>query len=518
MEINKPNSQIEIAINQSKKISQEFIKNKNEKKYHWIRNIFLFFILTILFYFSYRNFTNKIAKISELEKINANIIAENSDLRTFVFGTCQLNAFDKNYFFKEGQNCLYFFPEILISEDEQVSLESNMIDFIHVFFINDKNQDLIDEIFLLQDYFENKNIVTDKNEPNVWDELNLVLKNDNIIKYLNDYNLSFDTKGKNIYNLSQNGKVLAEISYLKTSNQLEVKFLNTKKKLRLDNFTNIKKRAEYTLEEFQDSNFEKMFTAIDKSKVDLTGFEHYLILGKNEKNVDTIILATINHTKKQITLISVPRDLWVNSRKINSYYYFLGINGMVKQLENILGVKIKNYILIDMYAFPEVIDKVGGIDFTFDAPLIDPTYYTIDNGVEGTLYFPKGKVHLTGIQALRVARTRHTSSDFARAARQQQILKALKERLMNASSKEIGSIIPILLKKVDTDFSLTDILILAPKIKNYEIRSGNVMSTGNILTSDYFEYNEKNKIYILKPRDDNWELIKQFVINAIYSN
>ena len=69
----------------------------------------------------------------------------------------------------------------------------------------------------------------------------------------------------------------------------------------------------------------------------------------------------------------------------------------------------------------------------------------------------------------------------------------------------MASLIPVLLKKVDTDFTISQILSLAAQVKDYEVRSGNVMSTGNILTSEYFEYSETNRAYILKPKDDNWD-------------
>ena len=234
-----------------------------------------------------------------------------------------------------------------------------------------------------------------KIKANVRDELKKVSANEQVTKYLKDYGLILEQTSATLFTLKKDNKTQIEITYVKKSNQLQAKFLANQKILRLDNFSGVKSRAEYTLEEFSDFDYEKAFAALDKSKLDVEGLENYLILGKNEKNVDTIILASVNNAKKQITLVSVPRDLWVNAKKINSFYYFYGMSGFIKELEKILGVKIKNYILIDMDAFPEVVDKVGGIDYTFTAPLIDPTYRTVDNGVEGTLYFPKGTTHLT---------------------------------------------------------------------------------------------------------------------------
>jgi LCP family protein required for cell wall assembly len=501
------------------KIGNPIVKlNPPKKKRHWLRNLLLLLILGGLLFFGWWKFDDKIKRIIELEQKNLQVANENGQLRTFVFGACQINAFSKDYFFVEGQDCSHFFPELTSDSEIQASMETNVIDFINVFYAGKQDEDLVREIKLLQDYSESKTATVDKNAANFWEEFNAVLNNEDVKKYLTDYKINFEKTEKELYTLEQDGKALAEVKYLPKVNRVEVEFLKDEKKLRLDNFSSIKSRAEYTLAEFSDFDFEKAFADIDQSKVDLEGLEHYLILGKNEKNVDTIILATVNHTKKQITMVSVPRDLWVNARKINSYYYFFGMSGFIKQLESLLGVKIKNYILIDMYAFPEVVDKVGGIDYYFDYPLIDPSYKTLDDGVEGTLYFPQGQAHLSGIQALRVSRTRHTSSDFARADRQQQVLKALKDKIQSSSAKDMASLVPILMKKVDTNFSVADIMTLAATVKDYEVRAGNVISTGNILTSEYFEYSETSRAYILKPKDDDWGLIKQFVINAIYRN
>ena len=389
--------------------------------------LFIFLIIVILAgsgYFYYQ-FSTQEQRLTDIKTVNENLISENGNLRAFVFGSCQLNAFSKDYFFADGQDCAYFFPELTGGAEENISVEGSLIDFVNVFYVDKNNEDLKNEIWLLQDYSEGKTVTAKADQNSVFDELKKVSANQQVAKYLKDYNLSLEQTSATLFTLKKDNKEQVEITYLKASNILQAKFISTKKILRLDNFSGIKSRAQYTLEEFSDFDYEKAFAALDKSKLDVEGLENYLILGKNEKNVDTIILATVNNAKKQITLVSVPRDLWVNAKKINSFYYFYGMSGFIRELEKLLGVKIKNYILIDMDAFPEVVDKVGGIDYTFREPLIDPTYRTVDKGVEGTLYFPKGTTHLNGIQALRVSRTRHTSSDFARADRQQQVLKAL---------------------------------------------------------------------------------------------
>ncbi len=244
--------------------------------------------------------------------------------------------------------------------------------------------------------------------------------------------------------------------------------------------------------------------------------ENIMILGRQGGNVDTIILASVDHTNEKITLISVPRDLWVDGRKINSYFAKFGMKYFIATLEKTLKQKISYYALIDIVAFPEMVNMLGGIDYTFTTPLIDPSYKTIDDGVEGTLYFDTGTHHLNGIQALRVARTRKTSSDFARAERQQKILAILKEKASSSLSPDkILNLSKIVLKNLDTNITPSKALQLYSQSKNYTVRTGNVMSTGNIFNSTYHELENGTKAYIIEPRDGNWDLIPQYIWNAL---
>src|SRR5690606_4592319 len=151
-----------------------------------------------------------------------------------------------------------------------------------------------------------------------------------------------------------------------------------------------------------------------------------LVAGKHGSLVDTMMVVRLADGK--ISVVSVPRDLHWNGRKINSVYAFYGMEELVRVLSDLSGYQIDHYALIDMYAFIEVVDLIGCLDVTLEKTLIDPTYKTLDNGVWGTLYYPVGTHHLCGKQALRVARSRHTSSDFSRAERQHLILESLKNK------------------------------------------------------------------------------------------
>ena len=215
---------------------------------------------------------------------------------------------------------------------------------------------------------------------------------------------------------------------------------------------------------------------------------NFLIAGSNSGLVDTLMLASINMARKNITLVSIPRDLYYNSRKINSIYSSFGIEELKRTIATISGYRIDKYIMIDMYAFIEVIDLLGGVDVHLDQAVIDPTYKVLDGDQWSTLYYPAGDHHLSGKEALRLARTRHTTSDFARAARQQMIVKALQKKALNLGLGDAGTISKLaatVLAKTTTDINPVEALTYYFRYQHFQIRGGNVLSSGNILDATY---------------------------------
>lgn len=254
-----------------------------------------------------------------------------------------------------------------------------------------------------------------------------------------------------------------------------------------------------------------------------------LIAGKHGSLLDTMIFAHIDEKNKDIKMISIPRDLQYNGRKINSLAFYYGLPELTKVLSNMTGYQVDKYIVIDMYSFIDVVDLIGGVDVHLNKAVVDPTYKVIDNGIASTLHYEPGDYHLSGKQALRLARTRHTSSDFARAERQQMILKSLQDKAQNfgfGDSETIYEIAKTVLAKTETDISLEDALVYYFRYQNYEIKSNDVISSGNILYSPPYVSSEEcaaivaggggtncqgeNHAYILIPRDENWDLIKWF--------
>ncbi len=251
-----------------------------------------------------------------------------------------------------------------------------------------------------------------------------------------------------------------------------------------------------------------------------------LLIGSHEKNADTIILANFNSSTDTIKLISIPRDLFYQNRKINDYYRTGGGELFTEIISEITGVEISGYIGVDMYAFIDIINILGGIDIELASDLADPTYKIRDNGVWTTLYYSKGKHHLNGLEALRIARSRHTSSDFGRSDRQQLILKGVKDKLNELNVTEMNkvySIFKTLDEYLDTNIPSMEMISIFLKYKNAEIEKKDGLSVFNVLYNTYsnihslkdksLQYEEgfNRGAWILLPRNDDWNVIKWYI-------
>ena len=137
--------------------------------------------------------------------------------------------------------------------------------------------------------------------------------------------------------------------------------------------------------------------------------------------------------------LSIPRDTVAaipghGSSKINAAYAFGGPPLAIRTIEQFTGVKINHIIIVNLAAFPQFIDAIGGIDITTGRICSNISGGTANGGF--SLHLRPGTHHLNGIQALTLARTRHNAcnpaeNDLTRARRQQQILNSVKGKLLS---------------------------------------------------------------------------------------
>jgi LCP family protein required for cell wall assembly len=191
-------------------------------------------------------------------------------------------------------------------------------------------------------------------------------------------------------------------------------------------------------------------------------FINILLLGSDERpdetgpsRTDTMILLSINPQEKTLGMLSMPRDLWVPipgqniTTKINTAYgigeaqaYAGGGAQLAKDtVSSLIGRPVDYFVRVNFDGFRELIDLIGGVDVVVASTIHDEEYPTADYGVE-TFHLDAGPQHLDGATALKYARTRHTDDDYNRARRQQEIIRAVADKVLSAN------MIPQLLPRV----------------------------------------------------------------------
>lgn len=190
---------------------------------------------------------------------------------------------------------------------------------------------------------------------------------------------------------------------------------------------------------------------------------------------DSIMLASINRDEKKITLLSIPRDLYVAypeqkwAGKINSLYSLGNIDKvwvkyLADKVSEITGQEINHYVIIDFSGFKKIIDILWWIEVDVPEDLIDREYPDDNWGYE-TLVVRKWLQTMDGDLALKYARSRHSTSDFDRSVRQQLIIKAIKDKLFGASTitspTKVGDLFAAVMDHLDTDLSLTNMAEMA---------------------------------------------------------
>lgn len=177
---------------------------------------------------------------------------------------------------------------------------------------------------------------------------------------------------------------------------------------------------------------------------------------------DSIMVASFNPKLWAVTMISVPRDLYVYDTgrgivgRINEVFsvwvggkhaFATGAELLSNMLENIMWLKINYYALVDFQWFKWLIDTLGGITVNVPESFVDTTYPTTDNGYM-TVSFTSWVNQFDGETALEYARSRHSTSDFSRSLRQQLIIKAIMDKLISKGLLNITRI-----KKLYADYT-----------------------------------------------------------------
>jgi polyisoprenyl-teichoic acid--peptidoglycan teichoic acid transferase len=183
---------------------------------------------------------------------------------------------------------------------------------------------------------------------------------------------------------------------------------------------------------------------------------------------DTIMVFSINQQSNKVSLISIPRDTYVDipgrgKDKINHAYAFGGMDLSIKTISQFLGIPINHYTKINYEAFTKIVDGLGGV--TVDVTE-DVRSYT-DNRIK----VAKGRQKLDGNNAFEYIQTRE--GDISRVQRQQKFVKALADQAISVSSiAKLPGILDNISSSVQTDMSPKEMLELAMNMRS--------MSPGNM--------------------------------------
>jgi LCP family protein required for cell wall assembly len=197
------------------------------------------------------------------------------------------------------------------------------------------------------------------------------------------------------------------------------------------------------------------------------GAVNILILGSDTRpgfygsRTDTVMIISLDTKNNRVTMISIPRDLYVyipgwKVNRINTADQRGGPETVALTILYNLGIEIHHWARISFNGFISAVNTLGGIE-------IDVPQTIVDECDEVMVRFPAGMNHMDGYTALCYARVRKASSDFARTERQQQVIKAVFNKVLSVGGiSKVPQLYGQFGDLVDSDMDLVDILPLVP--------------------------------------------------------
>ena len=219
-----------------------------------------------------------------------------------------------------------------------------------------------------------------------------------------------------------------------------------------------------------------------------SGYQNIVIYGVDsregklteEAHSDTIIICSINKKTKDIKMVSVYRDTYLDNtngeyRKATECYYFGGPERSINMLNKNLDLDIKDYVTVDFNAVVKAVDLIGGIDMEItDEELQWLNGYCVENSaVTGVAYTPlqsSGYQHLDGIQTLAYCRIRYTAGyDFKRTERQREVLTKIFDKAKSQGVTTLLSLADTMLPYISTSLSNTELIGLVSGMGSYSL-------------------------------------------------
>jgi LCP family protein required for cell wall assembly len=199
-------------------------------------------------------------------------------------------------------------------------------------------------------------------------------------------------------------------------------------------------------------------------------------------NTQSMILVRVDPSTRSVTMLSIPRDLWVQMPgggmgKISTASQTGGIPAAVAVVESNFKVHIDDYAWIGLEGLIKLIDAMGGVDLEITNPVLDDFYPADINTSSPYGYYRvalmPGAVHLDGVHALQYVRSRHGDlrGDFARSERQQELLLAMKDQAKRLNITDLPALASALNGEVKTSISLDRMRALFSVLDQYDGRN-----------------------------------------------
>ena len=306
-----------------------------------------------------------------------------------------------------------------------------------------------------------------------------------------------------------------------------------------------------------------IFTPKEKIKI-IDERTNILILGKGGEGhdapelTDTIIFASVLHPKSSsvfensevsITLISLSRDIWLPDlrAKLNSAYYWgnekkppvQGPSGLEEGgglvlaksvVEEVVGLPVSYVVVIDFSSFQEVVDILGGIEVDVETAFTDEKYPIAgrendecDGDMEykcryETIAFEKGIQTMDGEIALKFVRSRNAEgdegTDFARAARQQKVIAAIKNKVLSRevllSPEKLKNLSNVAFEHLETDMDMSVLTILARRALQAKDNIRSSVLPEELLVNPPISPKFDN-LYVFIPKDEDWSGVHEWV-------
>lgn len=220
--------------------------------------------------------------------------------------------------------------------------------------------------------------------------------------------------------------------------------------------------------------------------------------GELEKKTrsDTIMIASINEETKEVRLVSLYRDTFLNLgndtyTKCNAAYQKGGPEQAIQMLNTNLDLDIEDFVTVGFKGLKDVVDALGGVEIEItqgEISHLNNYQYSMaeDMKIEYTPVKEPGVQTLNGLQAVAYCRIRQIGNDFQRTERQRTVLTQISEKAKTMSVTQLNEIATTAFEEVYTSLELEEILSLITEISEYEIieTTGfpqmNMLTTGNI--------------------------------------